>query len=375
MRTKPRISIALLLMICLWPVVLGFPQTLPSETGSKAVEFNSSQSLINSGIDGQIGSLARIQQSQKLMDDKNYEIISSIRVPSINGGDRLDREIREKARKISDSEFRIDRTVQTADSNGRLGVSELNSEEHLIKGAVEEIKRSSFRPDINGKLSAQSTEQETIIVRSKGIKEITKALYRPDAEGRLSLAEVEEGSEKRLSDMLSTKEVTRQVRDPNGRMVVAGNVKETTTKTGQSEFEKESLIRKADDNGRLQLTERILESQTEVQNGTKKYERLLESRTLNLLTRSTGETGLIPIQRVTGEERRLPDGTIENTIQVERLDPYRVSDGLRLHEVVTETSRPLRDGRVSVERVVKTRDVNNSFVVTSRTTQIVEAAK
>jgi hypothetical protein len=375
MRTHSKIGIALLPTIFFWSVLLSFPQAPSSGTGAKAVEFNSSQSLITSGIDGQTGSLARIQQSQKLIDDKNYEITSSIRVPSINGGDRLDREITEKARKISDNEFKIERTVQTADSNGRLAVSELNSEEHLTNGPVEEIKRTSFFPDINGKLSAQKMEQETITVHSKGLKEITKALYRLDADGKLSLAEVEEGSEKRISDLLSTRELTRQIRDPSGRMVVAGNSKETTTKTGQSEFKKESLFRKADENGRLQLTERVLESQTETQNGIKKYQRLLESRTLNLLPRSTGETGLIPIERVNGEEKRLPDGTVENTIQVERLDPYRLSDGLRLHEVVTETSRPVGNGRVSVERVVKTRDVNNSFIVTSRTAQIVDAAK
>ena len=375
MKMQSRIPLILWAMILTSAIPMCFSQGSASNTEAKSVEYNSIQSLITSGIDGQTGSLARVSQSQKLIDEKNYEIVSSIRVPSINGGDRLDREISEKARKISENEFKIERTVQAADSNGRLAVSELSSEEHVSKGPVEEIKRSLFRPDINGKLSAQSVEQETITAISKGVKEISKALYRPDVDGKLSLSEVEEGSEKRLSDVLTTKELTRQIRDSSGRMAVVGNVKETTTKTGQTSFKKESLFRKSDDNGRLQLTERVSETQSEAQDGTRKYQRLLESRNVNLYARSMGDSSLIPYQKVTGEEKRLPDGAIENTIQVEQFDPYRPSDGMRLSEVITETSRPIGNGKVAVERVVKTRDVNNNFVVTSRTVQSLEPAK
>jgi hypothetical protein len=78
---------------------------------------------------------------------------------------------------------------------------------------------------------------------------------------------------------------------------------------------------------------------------------------------------------VTGEERRLVDGTIESTTQVETLDPANPSSGLRVSEVVTETSKPLGNGRISVERVIKRRDTNGNLTVSQKVAQSIESGK
>ncbi|HVN79047.1 MAG TPA: hypothetical protein VMW38_08620, partial [Terriglobia bacterium] len=115
--------------------------------------------------------------------------------------------------------------------------------------------------------------------------------------------------------------------------------------------------------------------QTERPDGTRQYTRILESRNVNLHPRSTDSRALILSRRETGEERKLPDGSIEKTSKVEALDPTNFSDGLKVSEMITEIARPLANGRISVEREVKVRDLNGNYVVSSRSVQTVEPAK
>jgi hypothetical protein len=68
----------------------------------------------------------------------------------------------------------------------------------------------------------------------------------------------------------------------------------------------------------------------------------------------------------------LPDGTIESTTTVETIDPFNQSSGLRVTEIVTEVSKTLPGGKIQVERVVKTRDVNGNLTVSQKAAQTVE---
>jgi hypothetical protein len=77
-------------------------------------------------------------------------------------------------------------------------------------------------------------------------------------------------------------------------------------------------------------------------------------------------------ERVTAEEKKLSDGTIENIIKVESLDPLNLSQGLRLTEMIIETSKPVENGKITVERVVKARDVNGSYVVSQKLSETLE---
>ncbi len=318
---------------------------------------------------------SRSTQYQKLIDDKNYELSTSIRVPSINGGEKLDREISEKSQKISETESKVERLVRSQDANGRLSTLEAVNEDRRQKGGTEEIQRSYFRPDINGKMAIQTVENETITAVSNKERERTWALYRPDVEGKLSLAEVEEGSEKRISDTTVTKESVRKAKDANGRMALRSSLRETTTKTNDQSFRRESSVSQADDNGRLVLTEKSVEPQTTNSDGTTENQKDNQARNINPQIRNVNGPALIISQRITGEEKKLADGTIENTLKVETLDPLNLSSGLRLSEIVTETSRPDGNGKIKVEREIKTRDVNGNYIVSQRVSQTVEQRK
>jgi len=318
---------------------------------------------------------SRASQYSKIIDEKNYELSTSIRVSSINGGERLDREITEKSQSIGENAVKVERLVRAQDPNGRLSTIEVVSEDRQRKGGTEEIQRSYFRPDMNGKMVAQTVENETITTFPNKDRQSTKALYRPDVEGKLSLAELEEGVEKRVSDTTLVKESARKAKDPNGRMVALGSLKETTTTLNSRSFRKETLVNQADDNGRLLLTEKSLETQTARPDGTTTYEKVVQSRNITPQVRNVNDTGLIVSRRISGEERKLADGTIQNTIKVETLDPLNLSSGLRLSEIVTETSRPDSSGKIKVEREVKTRDVNGNYIVSERISQTVEQRK
>ena len=322
-----------------------------------------------------LGSATKVSEYQKLLDDKNYERTTAFRALSINGGERVDREESERSRRISDTQYQIERTIRTPDLNGRLTAQQLIKEDHQLKGNTKETQRSYYQPDINGKMAAQIVENETIVDVSPKEKHLTRALYKPDSDGKFALNEIEEGSERRLSDTLTVKESSRKLKEVSGRMAVVENVKETTTKVSSNAFKKETVVHQTSYDGRLLLTDRVTESQSEASDGVRKYQRLLESRNVDRLLPNVNSTGLSLSQRVTGEERRLADGTIESTTQVETVDPANPSGGLRVTEVVTETSRPLGNGRISVERTIKRRDTNGNLTLSQKVSQSVESGK
>ena len=336
----------------------------------------SSTSYLYSPASGEgLGSPAKITEYQKLLDDKNYERTTAYRALSMNGGERVDREESERSRRMSDTQYQIERTIRTPDLNGRLATQQLIKEDHQLKGATEEIQRSYYQPDINGKMVAQSVENETLVKISPKEKQSTRALYRPDSDGKFALTEIEEGNEKRVSEALTVKESSRKLKEASGRMAVVENVKETTTKVGNNAFKKETVVHQTGYDGKLSLTDRVTETQSEAPDGSRKYQRLLESRNVHRLLPNVNTTGLSLSQRVTGEERRLADGTLESTTQVETIDPANPSGGLRVTEVVTEISKPLGNGKVSVERTIKTRDTNGNLTLSQKVAQRVESGK
>jgi hypothetical protein len=174
---------------------------------------------------------------------------------------------------------------------------------------------------------------------------------------------------------LTVKESSRKLKEASGRMAVVENVKETTTKVGNNAFKKETVVHQTGYDGRLSLTDRVTETQSETPEGTRKYQRLLESRNVHRLLPNVNSTGLSLSQRVTGEERRLGDGTIESTTQVETIDPANPSGGLRISEIITEISKPLGNGKVSVERTIKTRDTNGNLTLSQKVAQSIESGK
>jgi hypothetical protein len=363
---------SLAFMLLILPLRLHSQEAAGKSTGKE----QSSTSYLYTPVSGQgLGSATRVTEYQKLLDDKNYERTTAFRALSINGGERVDREESERSRRMSDTQYQIERTIRTPDLNGRLATQQLIKEDHQLKGNTEETQRSYYRPDINGKMTAQVVENETVVRISAKEKQLTRALYRPDSDGKFALNEIEEGNEKRLSDTLTVKESSRKLKEVSGRMAVVENVKETTTKTGNNAFKKETVVHQTGYDGRLSLTDRVTETQSETPDGTRKYQRLLESRNVHRLLPNVNNTGLSLSQRVTGEERRLADGTIESTTQVETIDPANPSGGLRISEIITETSKPLGNGKVSVERTIKTRDTNGNLTLSQKVAQSIESGK
>lgn len=322
-----------------------------------------------------LGSATKVSEYQKILDDKNYERTTAFRALSINGGERVDREEVERSRRISDTQYQVERTIRTPDLNGRLATQELIKEDHQLKGNTEEIQRSYYQPDISGKMTAQVVENETVTQITPREKHSTRALYRPDSDGKFAINEIEEGTEKKISDKLTVKETSRKLKEVSGQMTVVENVKETITKTGDNAFRKETVVHQTNYEGRLLLSDKVTETQSETTDGVRKYQRLLESRNVHRLLPNVNTTGLSVAQRVTGEERRLPDGTVETTTQIETINPANPSDGLRITEVVTETSKPLGNGKVSVERTIKTRDTNGNLIVSQKIAQSIESGK
>ena len=365
-----KVSLAFLLLIL--PLRMHSQEQRGKSTGK---EQSSTSYLYTPASTEGLGSATRVTEYQKLVDDKNYERTTAFRALSINGGERVDREESERSRRMSDTQYQIERTIRTPDLNGRLATQQLIKEDHQLKGATEEIQRSYYQPDINGKMAAQMVENETVVKISPKEKQLTRALYRPDSDGKFALNEIEEGNEKRLSDTLTVKESSRKLKEASGRMAVVENVKETTTKVGNNAFKKETVVHQTGYDGRLSLTDRVTETQSETPDGARKYQRLLESRNVHRLLPNVNNTGLSLSQRVTGEERRLADGTIESTTQVETVDPANPSGGLRISEIVTETSKPLGNGKVSIERTIKTRDTNGNLTVSQKVAQRIESGK
>jgi len=359
---------------------VAWPNCLTSQGASAQrpqTKENSSNDVVYSsfGSSDRTEYTSRTSQYQKLVDERDYELSTTVRVPAINGGERVDREVTERSQKINENQFKLERVVRSADTNGRLSSTEVMNEDHQVKGSTEEIQRTFYRPEINGKLVAQTVEKETITRPSKKETLSTRAIYRPDGEGTFTLTDLEESSEKKIADTISIRDTVRKAREPNGRLAVMGSTRETTTKLGDRSFKKESLVHRTDENGRTVLEDKVVETQSEKPDGTKLYQKLLESRNVHPLARDMDDKGLILSQRITSEERKLPDGTIENTTKVETLDRLTPSNGLKLSQIITETSKPAGNVRVAVERVVKTRDVNGNYVVLRKDSEILEQKK
>jgi hypothetical protein len=327
------------------------------------------------GSGDRLESISKTSQSQRLLDERNYDLTTTFRVPSINGGETIDREVSERSQRVNDTQFQVERVIRTPDPSGRLATHEMVKEDHQLKDKTEEIHRSYYRSDINGKLAAQAVENETITKPNARETQTTRTLYRPDVEGKFSLEELEEASELRVSDTLTIKESKRKLKEASGRMPVVESLKETTTKQSDKSFKREMIVHQAGENGRLALTDKVTETQTEHPDGTREYQRLLESRNINPYMRNLNSTSLTLSQRVTGEERRHQDGSIESITRVETLDPFDQSKGLRVTETVTEITRPLPNGKVSVERIVKIRDVNGNYTISQKIAQTVEPSR
>lgn len=371
-KTSPRkarlllnlVTINLLFLFCSMTI---WTQTRESKSSSQVYSSTGAADSLNRG--------GMVMQQMKLIDDKNYELTSKILIPSVNGGDQIDREVTEKSSQLSANQVRVEKQVRVPDANGRLYTQTIANEERTYKDKREEIQTSHYQADINGKMVIQSVENESVVDLTPQEKEITRALYRPGMDGKLVLSELEEGTERRPTDRLTVKESTRRTKDSNGQMILAGTTKETTTRINDKSFRKEMILQQAGDNGRLVLTDKVTESQTETPDGTRKYQRILESRNVTPQQRNLNSGGLVLAQRVTGEERRRPDGSVESQTQVETLDPVNLANGLRVTELTSEISKPLGNGKVSVERVVKIRDVNGNFIVAQKVSQTIQAAK
>ncbi len=314
-------------------------------------------------------------QQLKLIDAKNYELSSKVLSPSINGGEQVEREVTEIGKKVNANQFQVERQVRIPDSNGKLFTQAIISEDHTTSDKKEEIQRTHFQADINGKMAALSVENETHSQISPKESQMVLARYRPGADGKLALLELEEGTEKKIADNLTVKENSRRSRDSNGQMILLGTTKETITRINEKSYKKETSMQQIGDTGHLVLTDKMIETQSENPDGTRKYQRLLESRNITPQQRNINSTGLILAKRVSGEERRLPDGSIESNTQIETLDPANLSKGLQITEMVSEISKPLGNGKVSVERVTKIRDVNGNFITAQRVSQTIQSAK
>ena len=262
-------------------------------------ESSSSSYLYFSGS----GELSRTSQYRKLIDDKNYELSTIVRVPFYKWGRGVNREKSEKSQKISDNQFKLERVVRTPDVNGKLSPFEITYEDHQLKGTTDEIQRSFYRSDVNGNMVTQSVENETIIKLSKKETQITRALYCPGIEGKLSLTVLEEGVERKISDTGSIEESTRKIKEASGRMAVVESLRQTITKLSDQSFKKETVVQRADDNGRLVLTDEVVETQTENPDGTRKYQRLLESRNINRFIGNVNSSRPMLCERVTAEEK------------------------------------------------------------------------
>src|SRR5919198_6308625 len=70
------------------------PKTQPNESVSSSYLYSPGSSS------DRLQFSARISQYQKLISGKNYQLSTIIRIPSINGGERVDREISEKSQQI-----------------------------------------------------------------------------------------------------------------------------------------------------------------------------------------------------------------------------------------------------------------------------------
>ncbi|MEW5979829.1 MAG: hypothetical protein AB1898_28880 [Acidobacteriota bacterium] len=338
----------------------------------RPVDRQSTGDIYLPGGSERLSSLSTVSKQQRLADERNYELTTTFRVPSINGGEVIDREVSEKSWEINGHTFKRERVVRSQDSSGRLTTSEVVSEDHTLKGNVEEIQRSFFRPDLNGKLVPQSVENETITKVSPSETQTSHAIYRPSPDGEFALAELVESTERRLNSTTTVMESQRQAQEPSSRMALVEKVREITTKSGEGAFKKERQVHRADDHGRLILTDKVFETQSQSADGTRKYQRVLESRNLTPLTRNA-EGGLVISERVTGEERKLADGSIESALRVETIDPVNAADGLKTTQIVTETSHPLPNGQFRIERTVKSRDVNGNYVVSQRISEVVSA--
>ena len=315
----------------------------------------------------------RISQYRNILDDKNYVIRTTTKVPAVNGGERIDRQIIERSQQIGQTGFKVERVIESPDRDGRLIAHAMIRETYQVVAKGKKIERNILRLDANGRLTSQRVERESVCEVAAGKRKLTKNVYRLNIEGELTLIAKIEEVRRQLNDRVSVVEKIQRSEGVNGEFIPVASLKETTTEEGSS-IVRETLVRKADFMGHLQVVEKSKETITLGPGGTRYYEQLLESH--NVIPQMLYvEDGLILSRRVTGKECKLKNGTIQSRLQIETLDSINLSDGLTATQLIITTSRLIGSGQVEVEQITKVRNSNGDFVLAQRTLKIIQEKK
>ena len=159
--------------------------------GARTVEYKTdgesmSTELVRT-VNGGTAPTENVEQ-RVISEDANGKVIERVvRGYDQNGNPMPPRKIQIEERRLWDGSTRTITTVYRGDLNGRMTLSERNSQESREQDGSSTISSQTERPSINGGLEVVEKSSATAVKTQTGLQE-TRVIYRPGSSGRFQIA-------------------------------------------------------------------------------------------------------------------------------------------------------------------------------------------
>lgn len=327
------------------------PYPIPEVPGQPLPGSPSDSTVIRTHPGGEIAPSRRVESRTRA---SGVETATSI-IERPDGQGRLRPSVEtttETVRRPNGERTRI--AVFAFDQSGRrMLVESIESEQEVrADGSIDTVRNTSSL-DPTGRATLTSREIERTRSVSPGVKETETSILRPGPNQALVEAERVSETEREVAPGLVRREMTRSVRDGNGRFQAAEARSEDIRTTGSTES-REAIVQRLDATGKMSVDERTV-SQRSTVNGREQTTEETFSR------QGAAREGTLQLnRRVTRTTTSAADGSSRTDEDVEARTSFAPGEPLRPVQRSVRTIRNV-DGRSETQQQVLEPDVNRQM--------------
>jgi hypothetical protein len=325
------------LFLLLAAVFFGWPQAAIGQTSSGDQSWSSSSQ--QGSPDGNINP-TRTKISHSENGDRTSDRTSVERIGQ-DGRYIPYSDIEKETVRVNDTTSRTIERMYGRDPDGhRTLIQERQEETRTLPGGEQKINRTMSNPDGDGKLQVVRREQEDSKEVSPGVRVTNTTLLMPDINGGFSAAVRTEQRETRDSDGTIKSTKSTLITDSIGGWKLS-EVRETTSKPESADVRsKEERVLRPDANGQLAVAERTVTKEARDSSGEKRA--TVESYSTDV-PGVAGDNGLQLVRREMTVQRS-STGAQSSVLQVEKIHPGSLSEGMGLTEETIDVVRPNGSG-------------------------------
>jgi len=328
------------------------PYPIPEVPGKPLPGSPSESAVTRTHPGGEVGPSRRVE-SHTLANGVE-SATSVIERPDVQGRMRPSVETKSETVRPRPGVERTRVDVYAFDQSGRrMLVESTESEQETRADGTIDIVRNRSSLDPNGRPTLTSREVERTRSVSPGVKETETSILRPGPNQALVEAERMSETEREVAPGMVRREMTRSVRDGNGRFQ-ATEARSEDIRTAGSTESREEIVQRLDATGKMSVDERTM-SQRSTVNGR-------EQTTEETFSRGgAAREGTLQLnRRVTRTTTSAADGSSRTDEDVEARTSFAPGEPLRPVQRSVRTIRNV-DGRSETQQQVVEPDVNRQM--------------